>query len=157
MEWGAPRPQTPRRSPRQAFGGNSSRPQGGEQTKTKTLRNPQNFSYEVSHPRVHARSSSADVARCGSVDSAAQRYSGSFDLACGEALSESSRARGRDRRAKNLPCSPTPSGERFSSAERRTVKSMLCLRNCSFNVAISSPCRPRRSSLRPPAIFNPFV
>ena len=52
---GAARPQTPRRSPRQAFGGNSSRPQGGKQTKTKTLRNPQNFSYEVSHLRVHAR------------------------------------------------------------------------------------------------------
>ena len=31
-------------------------PQGGEKTKTKTLRNPQNFSYEVSHPRVHANS-----------------------------------------------------------------------------------------------------
>ena len=47
---GAARPQTPRRSPRQAFGGNSgSTPQGGKQTKNKTLRNPQNFSYEVSH------------------------------------------------------------------------------------------------------------
>ena len=51
-------PPNPGRSPRQAFGGNS-RPQGGEQTKTKTLWNPQNFSYEVSHPRVHARSRSS--------------------------------------------------------------------------------------------------
>jgi hypothetical protein len=48
-------PQTPRRSPRQAFGGNSLTPQGGKLTKTKTLRNPQNFSYEVSHLRVHVR------------------------------------------------------------------------------------------------------
>ena len=51
---GAARPQTPRRSPRQAFGGNSgSRPQGGKLTKSKTLTNPQNFSYEVSHLRGH--------------------------------------------------------------------------------------------------------
>src|SRR4029077_4401925 len=51
---GATRPQTPRRSPRQAFGGNSgSRPQGGKLTKSKTLTNPQNFSYEVSHLRGH--------------------------------------------------------------------------------------------------------
>ena len=49
---GATRPQTPRRSPRQAFGGNSgSTPQSGKQTKTKTLTNPQNFSYEVSQLR----------------------------------------------------------------------------------------------------------
>ena len=41
FDWGCA-PQTPRRSPRQAFGGNSgSTPQGGKQTKTKTLRNPQ--------------------------------------------------------------------------------------------------------------------
>jgi transposase InsO family protein len=53
---GAARPQTPRRSPRQAFGGNSLTPQGGKLTITKTLRNPQNFSYEVSHLRVHATS-----------------------------------------------------------------------------------------------------
>jgi hypothetical protein len=47
--------QTPRRSPRQAFGGNSeATPQGGKQTKTKTLSNLQNFSYEVSHRRGHA-------------------------------------------------------------------------------------------------------
>jgi hypothetical protein len=53
---GATRPQTPRRSPRQAFGGNSeATPQGGKQTKTKTLSNLQNFSYEVSHRRGHAR------------------------------------------------------------------------------------------------------
>ena len=52
---GVTRPQTPRRSPRQAFGGNSgATPQGGKQTKTKTLRNPQNFSYEVSHLWGHA-------------------------------------------------------------------------------------------------------
>ena len=52
---GAARPQTPRRSPRQAFGGNSgATPQGGKQTKIKTLRSPQNFSYEVSHTRGHA-------------------------------------------------------------------------------------------------------
>src|SRR4029077_3393025 len=45
----------PRRSPRRAFGGNSgSTPQGGKQTKNKTLRNPQSFSYELSHPRGHA-------------------------------------------------------------------------------------------------------
>ena len=52
---GAARPQTPRRSPRQAFGGNKgSKPQDGKQTKTKILTNPQNFSYEVSHLRVMA-------------------------------------------------------------------------------------------------------
>jgi putative transposase len=57
---GATRPQTPRRSPRQAFGGNSeATPQGGKQTKTKTLRNPQNFSYEVSHLRGHATTKSS--------------------------------------------------------------------------------------------------
>ena len=58
-DWmGATRPQTPRRSPRQAFGGNSeATPQGGKQTKTKTLSNLQNFSYEVSHRRAHAKGS----------------------------------------------------------------------------------------------------
>ena len=41
-----------RRSPRHAFGGNSeATPQDGKQTKTTTLRNPQNFGYEVSHLR----------------------------------------------------------------------------------------------------------
>jgi hypothetical protein len=40
-----------------AFGGNSeATPQGGKQTKTKTLSNLQNFSYEVSHRRGHATS-----------------------------------------------------------------------------------------------------
>jgi hypothetical protein len=53
LMWAA-RPQTPRRSPRQAFGGNSgSTPQGGKQAKNKTLTNPQSFSYEVSHLRGH--------------------------------------------------------------------------------------------------------
>ena len=33
--------------------GNSATPQGGKQTKTKTLTNPQSFSYEVSHLRGH--------------------------------------------------------------------------------------------------------
>ena len=48
-------PPNPRCSPRQAFGGNSeATPQGGQQTKTKTLRNLQSFSYEVSHLRGHA-------------------------------------------------------------------------------------------------------
>jgi hypothetical protein len=48
---GTARPQTPRRSPRQAFGGNPATPQGGKQTKSKALTNPQSFSYEVSHLR----------------------------------------------------------------------------------------------------------
>jgi hypothetical protein len=39
-------------------GGTHQRHKGGEQTKNKTLRNPQNFSYEVSHLRVQAKSSS---------------------------------------------------------------------------------------------------
>ena len=47
---GAARPQTSRRSTRQAFGGTQKQ---RKQTKTKTLRNPQNFSYEVSHLRGH--------------------------------------------------------------------------------------------------------
>ena len=51
---GAARPQTPRRWPRQAFGGNyGSTPQGGQQTKTTILTNPQSFSYEASHLRGH--------------------------------------------------------------------------------------------------------
>src|SRR6267142_2172144 len=52
---GAARPQTPRRSPRQAFGGHSgATPQRGNQTEIKTPRNPQNFSFEVSHLRGQA-------------------------------------------------------------------------------------------------------
>ena len=52
----APPNQTPRRSPRRAFRGNSgATPQRGNQTETKTPRNPQNFSYEVSHLRGQAR------------------------------------------------------------------------------------------------------
>ena len=59
--------QTPRRSPRQAFGGNSeATPQGGKQTKTKTLSNLQNFSYEVSHRRGHASSSASAQAESAS-------------------------------------------------------------------------------------------
>ena len=66
---GAARPQTPRRSPRQAFGGNSeATPQGGKQTKTKTLRNPQNFSYEVSHLRGHASVAQAFEGKANGID-----------------------------------------------------------------------------------------
>ena len=39
---------------RQSIQGDSLMPQGGKLIITKTLRNPQNFSYEVSHLRVHA-------------------------------------------------------------------------------------------------------
>ena len=51
-----------RRSPRHAFGGNSeATPQDGKQTKTTTLRNPQNFGYEVSHLRGHANTMSSKL------------------------------------------------------------------------------------------------
>ena len=62
---GAAHPQTPRRSPRHAFGGNPATPQGGKQTNdkqnTKELRNPQSFSYEVSHLRGHGNTSGLSV------------------------------------------------------------------------------------------------
>ena len=50
---GAARPQTPRRSPRQAFGGNMRcyRTFAATKLKTKTLRN---FSFDVSNQRGHA-------------------------------------------------------------------------------------------------------
>lgn len=45
------------------FGGNAgSTPQGGKQAKTKTLRNPQSFNYEVSHLRGHATLSRGHLA-----------------------------------------------------------------------------------------------
>ncbi len=49
-----PKPRAARRGKRSG-GTSGSTPQGGKQTKTKTLRNPQNFSYEVSHLGVMAR------------------------------------------------------------------------------------------------------
>jgi hypothetical protein len=74
---GAARLQTPRRSPRQAFGGNLATPQGGKQTKTKTLTNPQNFSYELSHLRDHGRGSARSTTR---KIVASSRYSSIFIL-----------------------------------------------------------------------------
>jgi hypothetical protein len=62
---GAARLQTPRRSPRQAFGGeyrgNATR---WQTNKTKTLRNPQNFNYEVSYLRGHASRAQLHPRRC---------------------------------------------------------------------------------------------
>jgi putative transposase len=45
-------------------GNSGATPQGGKQTKTKTLRNPQSFSYELSHPRGHARSITTETPWC---------------------------------------------------------------------------------------------
>jgi hypothetical protein len=58
---GAAHPQTPRRSPWQAFRGNPATPQDGKQRTNKTVRNPQSFSYEVSHLRGHGNTSRLSV------------------------------------------------------------------------------------------------
>ena len=106
-----------------------STPQGGKQTKTKILRNPQNFSYEVSHLRGHGMMSRPKVSvkkrkernaptRLRSIPASLQPEALQDRLGCGE---------------RNLPSSPPNSSTSMRSRSFTTARACRHRREWSIS------------------------